>query len=304
MASNRPTAASSAHLEELLNHTNEQNQHSWLMSYLDVFVLMLMLVISLISISDIQTEQSASEKASLPKTVKHNPVAAQPIDAATVEQTISIQTATHEPLQPVAAQTIADLQNAHAEPLETPVTEKPITPIEPPQVAQKTAEQADKKTPETTQESKDWQEAFKQQLETLGIADAINLQFKNSRIHIEIQDNILFDSADALITLKGEKILLPLSKLLQQSVGIIYIEGHTDNRPIATQQFPSNWELGAARALSVLHFLSQESIPESRLRATTYADTQPISNNDEPTGREKNRRVNLIIKMPDMPLQP
>ncbi|MDF1583358.1 MAG: OmpA family protein [Methyloprofundus sp.] len=300
MASNRPTAASSAHLEELLNHTNEQNQHSWLMSYLDVFVLMLMLVISLISITDIQTEQSAPEKASLPETVKPNPVATQTIDVATVEQTISIQTAAHEPLQPVAAQT----QNAQAEPLETPVTEKPITAIEPPQVAKKTAEQADIKTPQTTQESKDWQEAFKQQLETLGIADAINLQFKNSRIHIEIQDNILFDSADALITPKGEKILLPLSKLLQQSIGIIYIEGHTDNRPIATRQFPSNWELGAARALSVLHFLSQESIPESRLRATTYADTQPISNNDEPTGRQKNRRVNLIIKMPDMPLQP
>jgi len=305
VSSNRPTSHSSAHLEELLNHTSEQNQHSWLMSYLDVFVLMLMLVITLVSITEIQTEQSQSAKASLQETQKTSNLEAQAIDIVKVEQVLSAELNTPVTAPPLATQSTPEILSTQTEPepLETQAPEQTVTPIEPPQVAEKIPEQPDIEAKQTEQHNKDWQEKFKQQLETLGIADAISLQFKNSSIHIEIQDNILFDSADALITTKGEQVLLPLTKLLQQAVGIIYIEGHTDNRPIATQQFPSNWELGAARALSVLHFLSQESIPESRLRATTYADTQPISNVDDPAGWQKNRRVNLIIKMPDMPLQ-
>jgi len=263
---------------------------------------MLMLVITLVSITEIQTEQSQSAKAPLQETVKNNSVDTQTIDTVKTEQAISVEPTPPAPVQPLPAQSIPEVQSAQADPIETQATEKLITPIESPQVAEKTPEQPDTKV--TTQKPKDWQKEFKQQLETLGIADAISLQFKNSSIHIEIQDNILFNSADALITAKGEQVLLPLTQLLQQSVGIIYIEGHTDNRPIATRQFPSNWELGAARALSVLHFLSQENIPESRLRATTYADTQPISNNEDPAGWQKNRRVNLIIKIPDMPFPP
>lgn len=276
------------------------------MSYLDVFVLMLMLVITLVSITELQTEQSQSAKAPLQETQKTSNLEAQAIDTVKVEQALSTELNTPVTAAPLATQSTPEiLSTPHKpDPLETQAPKKLVTPTEPPQVAEKMPEQSDIEAKQTEQKNKDWQEEFKQQLETLGIADAISLQFKNSSIHIEIQDNILFDSADALITKKGEQVLLPLTKLLQQSVGIIYIEGHTDNRPIATQQFPSNWELGAARALSVLHFLSQENIPESRLRATTYADTQPISNTDDPAGWQKNRRVNLIIKMPDMPSQP
>ena len=276
------------------------------MSYLDVFVLMLMLVITLVSITEIQTEQSQSAKTSLQETQKTSNLEAQTIDTVKAEQTLPAELTIPVVAPPLPKLSIPEILSTPHEPapLETQAPEKPVTPTESPQVAEKIPEQSDIEAKQTEQQNKDWQEKFKQQLETLGIADAINLQFKNSSIHIEIQDNILFDSADALITAKGEQVLLPLTQLLQQSVGIIYIEGHTDNRPIATRQFPSNWELGAARALSVLHFLSQENIPESRLRATTYADTQPISNNEDPAGWQKNRRVNLIIKIPDMPFPP
>jgi len=92
------------------------------------------------------------------------------------------------------------------EPAETQSPKKPVTPIDLLQVAEKMPEQSDIEAKQTEQKNKDWQEEFKQQLETLGIADAISLQFKNSSIHIEIQDNILFDSADAFITKKGEQL--------------------------------------------------------------------------------------------------
>jgi len=78
---------------------------------------------------------------------------------------------------------------------------------------------------------------------------------------------------------------------------LILIEGHTDNLPIKTPQFPSNWELGSARATSVLHFLTSQQLDSSRMRATTYADTLPIADNSTSAGREKNRRVSILIKV-------
>lgn len=274
MSDHRPTLSSSTHLEELLNHTSAQDQHSWLMSYLDVFILLLMLIITLVSITEIQTEQSQSAQTQSSVGIAE----AKLIQDAQTEQSTTLdfkETAEHKQTN--------------------------ITPEENQQAIEKNTDNLKEKNNENSEKNKQWQEEFKQQLETLGIAEAISLQFKNSSVHIEIQDNILFNTAEAYITSKGEQVLLPLTTLLKKSIGIIYIEGHTDNRPISTLEFPTNWELGAARALSVLHFLSDEKIPEARLRATTYADTQPISSNNSPEERQKNRRVNLIIKMPDMP---
>ena len=84
---------------------------------------------------------------------------------------------------------------------------------------------------------------------------------------------------------------------MKQAKGLIYIEGHTDNRPIKTAQFPSNWELGAARATSVLHFLASQQIDANRMRAVTYADTKPLADNATEQGRQRNRRVNIVIKV-------
>ena len=77
------------------------------------------------------------------------------------------------------------------------------------------------------------------------------------------------------------------------------VEGHTDNIPIETSQFPSNWELGAARASSVVKFLVSQGMDQQRLRAISYADTQPRASNDTASGRQQNRRVAMLLRMPD-----
>jgi len=287
----RHEKSSSTAIEELLDHTEEQDQYAWLLSYLDVFVLMLMLAITLMSITDIikdHSEQPGSEHTQ------------------TIAQTKLTQIATKEltDIKTTAPENIAIIHNEVNKEINKAqqisiITEEVNT--EPELPNQPSVERIDAKnntSAQTQKAEKQWQDQFKHQLETIGIDEAISLQFKNSSIHIEIQDNILFNSAEAVLTLKGEQALLPLSKLLAKSTGMIYIEGHTDNRPIHNEDFPSNWELGAERALSVLHFLIKQHILPTRLRATSYADTQPISSNKTKVGRQKNRRVNLIIKMP------
>ena len=136
-------------------------------------------------------------------------------------------------------------------------------------------------------------------LDQFGLNNSINVKVTHGYAELEIQDNVLFKSSESKLTSSGEALIKRLTPLLKQAVGLILIEGHTDNIPIKTSQFPSNWELGSSRATSVLHFLISQNLDSNHLRAITYADTMPIADNSTAEGREKNRRVKIIIKFPE-----
>ncbi|HHW18203.1 MAG TPA: OmpA family protein, partial [Firmicutes bacterium] len=81
----------------------------------------------------------------------------------------------------------------------------------------------------------------------------------------------------------------------------IRVEGHTDNWPISTDKFPSNWELSTARATNVVRFLIEEAgIQPERLQAAGYGEYHPIDSNDTPEGRQRNRRVDVILMRPSL----
>jgi chemotaxis protein MotB len=85
----------------------------------------------------------------------------------------------------------------------------------------------------------------------------------------------------------------------------VSVEGHSDNQPINTRQFPSNWELSTSRATSVLRALVRDGVKQERLRAVGYADTRPLKPNSTPQGRAANRRVELILQIqPHYPDEP
>jgi chemotaxis protein MotB len=84
----------------------------------------------------------------------------------------------------------------------------------------------------------------------------------------------------------------------------VAIEGHTDNQPISSARYPSNWELSNARATSVLRYmLDHDGLPASRLSSTGYADTKPVADNATPEGKAKNRRVEIVV-LAQVPLTP
>lgn len=117
-------------------------------------------------------------------------------------------------------------------------------------------------------------------------------------ITLRIDNNLLFASGQAALTPRGEGVLDGLVETLSSVDGNISVVGHTDNLPINTARFPSNWELSAGRAISVLRYLATQGVSKDRLRAIGYADTQPLESNDSPAGRAANRRVELLIKQP------
>jgi len=113
---------------------------------------------------------------------------------------------------------------------------------------------------------------------------------------VSIQDTLLFASGSAEITPTAKTILKKISTVLTASSNYIKVEGHTDNLPIHTAKFPSNWELSVLRATNVLHILDTEGgIDSRRLSATGYGEHRPVADNTTEIGRAANRRVDLII---------
>ena len=108
---------------------------------------------------------------------------------------------------------------------------------------------------------------------------------------------VLFDSGKAQLKDDSLEKLAKVSNVLNTTVSDldIGIEGHTDNQPIKYSAWKSNWELSTARALSVLHYLVEQTIAPGRLSATGYGEFHPIDDNAATEGRQKNRRVEIVI---------
>ncbi len=111
-----------------------------------------------------------------------------------------------------------------------------------------------------------------------------------------LTDNLLFASGSATLQSGADQLLDEVAQLLNLDPSHpITVEGHTDNQPIATAQFPSNWELSTTRATNVVRFLISRGVIASRLGAVGYADLHPIASNATAAGRAKNRRVEIVL---------
>lgn len=124
----------------------------------------------------------------------------------------------------------------------------------------------------------------------------VNVSQGQEGLTLRIDDSLLFASGDAVLTPQGQDVLESLIPALDDFQGQISVEGHTDNIPIATARFPSNWELSVSRAIAVVRHLERQGVPVSRMRAVGYADTQPMESNATAEGRAANRRVELLLR--------
>lgn len=119
-------------------------------------------------------------------------------------------------------------------------------------------------------------------------------------VAIQLRDNILFETSKSDLRSESKEILDSISGLISSLNNNIVVEGHTDNRPINTAEFPSNWELSVDRAVNVVrYFVENGKIDPKRLSATGYGEFQPIVDNDTEENMEKNRRVNILIMTND-----
>ena len=126
----------------------------------------------------------------------------------------------------------------------------------------------------------------------------VNIDMMDRGLVITFVAEVLFDSGKAKLRSSALSKLDKVSRVLQTTVSDLNvgIEGHTDNVPIRHSGWKSNWELSAARAMSVLHYLADEhGVNPARLSGTGYGEYRPIDSNSSPQGRQKNRRVEIVI---------
>jgi chemotaxis protein MotB len=119
---------------------------------------------------------------------------------------------------------------------------------------------------------------------------------QNSRgVSVEINASILFNQGDARLTEESDQALRAVAVLLKDDPHAVQVEGHTDTMPISNVQFPSNWELSAARASAVVRLFIGAGVASSRLTAVGHGDNLAVAPNDSEAGRARNRRVAITI---------
>ncbi len=114
-------------------------------------------------------------------------------------------------------------------------------------------------------------------------------------IELEMNSELLFQSGEAELSRKAIPVLKKVAEVIREIPNVVNIEGHTDNVPIDTVEFPSNWDLASARATSVVRELVNKNIESSRLSAVGYGEFHPIADNNTREGRFENRRVVLVL---------
>lgn len=132
-------------------------------------------------------------------------------------------------------------------------------------------------------------------IEARGLENVITIKDEPKGIKLSLKDVILFESGSDELKGNSLTILRDLLDLIKGVQNPISIEGHTDNVPYTGNSFQSNWELSAARALSVLYFFERNDIPSGKLQFSGFGEQKPIFPNDSDEHRQANRRVDIII---------
>jgi len=114
-------------------------------------------------------------------------------------------------------------------------------------------------------------------------------------LEIEIRTDILFSSGSAQVSQSAHPVLARMAEILKPFPNLLRIEGHTDNVPISTAAFPSNWELSAARAASVVHLFMQQGVDPMRMTVTGLGEYRPVADNLSNEHRNQNRRVVIVV---------
>lgn len=149
---------------------------------------------------------------------------------------------------------------------------------------------------EEVEEFKKLYEQMNEYIKENNLESSITLRLDERGLLVRFMDDVLFDSGKADLTPKAREIINKVAEIIRQNDKNIRVEGHTDNVPINTFRFPSNWELSTTRAVNVVKYLiEEEGIEAKRMSASGYSDQHPVDDNATSGGRQKNRRVDMVI---------
>ncbi len=241
---------------------NADDDNAWMQTYLDVITLMLTVFVMLLALAEFD-------------------------ETGFRDFTEAMEGAVHRdamPTPPPVGEFVGDKPGAIVGDYTPEAPDAPETPV---------MEEEDT-TP--TDEELEQARQFLQDLREAGLLEQVEVAFTEGRITVQLDDQLMFPSGGARLLEGGEDLLDILTPILQATGRYISVEGHTDNIPIRTEQFQSNWDLSAARASEVVRHFQAQGIDPSQMRAVGYGETRPVASNDTAEGRAQNRRVEVNLQ--------
>lgn len=139
------------------------------------------------------------------------------------------------------------------------------------------------------------EEQLRKFVQDQGLNESVNVVKTQEGVVVRFSDKVLFDLGKTNLLPEARQILEKLVAVIAPWPNHVRVEGHTDNLPIHTSQYPSNWELSVYRASEVIRFLEDANISSERLSAVGYGEYRPIASNDNAAARRRNRRVDIIV---------
>lgn len=305
-------------------------QETWLLSFIDILALLLTLFVLLLAYQDYRPESGGADVESpVPQSAQFDlslfafypgetlygdfghagagllPLAAdegypvgaeaQPVESASTEP-VNNESSTGELAEDVQAATNPVVDHADMKAL-PPEAMEDIEQIEPEPVTTVADEQIvqpqEMEGPLLPTPAERVRYAFSQS----PLQQHVDLLNRAGAVSIEISDNILFKPGSSALAAEGQQLLNELAVVLGTLPYELSVEGHTDNVPISSSRFPSNWELSSARAAMATRALIEQGIAADRLRAVGYGETRPLADNLTPEGRAKNRRVSFVLQV-------
>jgi chemotaxis protein MotB len=275
-------------------HAEHENDERWLLTYADMITLLMALFMVLFSISSVNVSKYQTLQQSLKAAFSGSILTG----GRSIMQSGSQSTTAHSPataaipslvpLNPTAASkanpTIADHKAASGGTLNSKQLEAALN-----SMSAALREQASLA-------------ALKQKLDTYSAAHGLSHEVqtvvdRRGLVVRVLTDQLLFASGQATLQPEGLPLLDEVAQLLNVDKSHpITVEGHTDNVPIASSQYPSNWELSTDRATTVVRYLITEGVNRERLGAVGYADLHPLDSNATAAGRARNRRVEIVLQ--------
>lgn len=253
---------------------------AWIVTFADLMSLLLCFFVLLLSFSTMDVVRFKAIAAALQASLG--------LPGSTVVALDSAAPAIAQPEPDIPA-----AEREEGEPADTPP--KPVDAADAESIDLATAEQqlAAREQAETEQLAQDLALALHDEI----AANRIELLAEGRTVILRIRESGSFPSGAAELQQPVRAVLARIRDRLANTVGRIEVAGHTDNQPIETDRFRSNWELSSARAVSVAHELMRDKqIPPERIVVSGHADTMPVSSNDHEQGRAKNRRVEIAIR--------
>lgn len=152
-------------------------------------------------------------------------------------------------------------------------------------------------TPNINRQQAEQFERLNDYLQENDLQDKVQVELRPDGVHTVITDSVMFNTGEARLIEPARTILRLLADVIDADIQTVAVEGHTDSRPIRTLRYPTNWELSAARAASVVRFLQQHEdvLEPERYVALGYGEHHPVASNATPAGRAQNRRVEILF---------